>query len=237
MPDGTFPALPAVPDELRSVIRDEDAPSKTRKFGLIGVLPGKTMLDEAFTVDQLKGARMRYQLVHIASHFQFKPGDETKSYLLLGDGSTLTLAQLRTSGMLFSGVDLLTLACNTAMGDKSGNGKEIEGFGVMAQQQGAKAVLASLWPVADESTKELMKVFYRVREARPGTSKAEALRLAQLALLHSRNGSLPTERGLQIVKASHETPQSRSASAKGANKAPYAHPYFWAPFILIGNWK
>jgi CHAT domain-containing protein len=20
-------------------------------------------------------------------------------------------------------------------------------------------------------------------------------------------------------------------------KAPFAHPYFWAPFILIGNWK
>jgi CHAT domain-containing protein len=20
-------------------------------------------------------------------------------------------------------------------------------------------------------------------------------------------------------------------------KRPYAHPYYWAPFILIGNWK
>jgi len=20
-------------------------------------------------------------------------------------------------------------------------------------------------------------------------------------------------------------------------KAPYAHPFFWAPFILIGSWK
>jgi CHAT domain-containing protein len=33
-----------------------------------------------------------------------------------------------------------------------------------------------------------------------------------------------------------------AASPKGAAfhadpNAPYAHPYFWAPFILIGNWR
>ena len=82
-------------------------------------------------------------------------------------------------------------------------GREIEGFGVIAQQQGAKAVLATLWPVADQSTAALMADMYRRRQGL-SLSKIEALRQAQLAL---------------------------QAQPK------YAHPYYWAPFILMGNWK
>jgi hypothetical protein len=40
--------------------------------------------------------RQGYPLVHIARHFQFHPGDDTASFLLLGDGSALPLAQLST---------------------------------------------------------------------------------------------------------------------------------------------
>jgi len=49
----------------------------------------------------------------------------------------------------FGGVDLLTLsACDTASGGTGANGKEVEGFAVLAQRKGAKAVIATLWPVA-----------------------------------------------------------------------------------------
>src|SRR5580700_5086954 len=121
-----------------------------------------------------------YPVVHIASHFRFQPGNDTQSYLLLGDGGHLSLAELKNSANLFGGVQLLTLsACNTGMGD----GAEVEGFGALAQRQGAKAVVASLWPVADESTSRLMQEFYRIRESSAGMTKLEALREAQLRLL------------------------------------------------------
>ncbi len=233
----TIPALPGVLEEMRGIIQESGQEAGTKT----GVLPGSIKLDEAFTQEaMLTELRKRNPVVHVASHFQFKPGNETDSALLLGDGQFLSLAQIKSLPNVFSGVELLTLsACNTATGGSGANGKEVEGFGVLAQRQGAKAVVASLWPVADRSTKILMQDFYRLREAKQGEAKSEALRQAQIRLLH---GEYPFEAATlasnrQIV---HEEKTSGAANRplfKPDPKKPYAHPYYWAPFILIGNWK
>ena len=108
-----------------------------------------------------------------------------ESFLLLGDGSRMTLAQIKTK-LNFNSVELLTLsACETALGDDSAShhGVEVEGLGAIAQQAGAKAVLATLWPVADGSTAALMRAMYQAHK-NDHADKADALRDAQLALLH-----------------------------------------------------
>jgi CHAT domain-containing protein len=195
-----LPPLPLVSAELSSII--------ATKPGDGGVLAGEIKLNGAFTEQALRETlRKGYAVVHIASHFRFQPGNEAQSYLLLGDGAHLSMAELNRASNLFDGVQLLTLsACDTGMGD----GTEVEGFGALAERQGAKAVIASLWPVADSSTKVLMQKFYRIRESSPGKTKLEALREAQLELL--------------------------GRSGNGVPKSPYAHPYYWAPFFLMGNW-
>ena len=226
----TIPALPGVAEELRGIIKAEGASS--------GVLPGTIKLDEQFTQEaMLTGLRGRPLVVHIASHFQFKPGNETASALLLGDGQFLSLAQIKSLPNVFSGVELLTLsACNTATGGSGATGKEVEGFGVLAQRQGAKAVIASLWPVADRSTKNLMQEFYQLREAKAGVTKAEALRQAQIKLL--RGALQVTGEMLAARSIIHEEDKTTNKPLfKIDAKKPYAHPYYWAPFILIGNWK
>lgn len=193
---GEFSALPAVKAEMSSIV----------KTGALGVLPGEVYLDEAFNAARFKDVSQRkFQLLHVASHFQFSPGTEINSFLLLGDGQQLTLGDIRTLNYRFDNVDLLTLsACDTGLGGgRDAYGREIEGFGVIAQQQGAKAVLATLWPVADQSTAILMADMYKQRQAKSLT-KIEALRQAQLSLL---------------------------------SQSKYAHPFYWAPFILMGNWK
>jgi CHAT domain-containing protein len=193
---GDFAALPAVKTEMRSIIKTSDG----------GVLPGEIYLNEAFTAQRFKDVSQRpFQLLHVASHFRFSPGTEVNSFLLLGDGQQLTLGDIRAQNYRFDNVDLLTLsACDTGLGGgRDARGREIEGFGVIAQQQGAKAVLATLWPVADRSTAMLMADMYRRRQEQSLT-KIEALRQAQLSLLAQNN---------------------------------YAHPFYWAPFILMGNWK
>jgi CHAT domain-containing protein/lipopolysaccharide biosynthesis regulator YciM len=201
-----FVALPSVPEELRDVVRDENSKSD------IGVLPGKVLLDESFTEDRLKDSlRVSYPVVHIASHFELVPENEDSSFLLLGDGTHLTLTQLSLIPNLFANVDLLTLsACNTAVGRPEASGGEWESLGMIAQRKGAKAIIAALWPVVDESTRLLMQQFYGLHETGHGISKAEALQRAQLALLEGQGTR---------------------------DRSSFAHPYFWAPFILIGNWR
>jgi CHAT domain-containing protein len=201
-----FTALPAVRKELEGIVR----------VGGNGVLPGEVHFDQEFTAARLRDALdLAYPVLHVASHFVFEPGTESNSFLLLGDGNRLSLLQMKENHFDFRNVDLITLsACDTAVGGgKDANGQEIEGFGALAQKQGARGVIATLWPVADESTGLLMQNFYRLRESGRLT-KAEALRQAQLAMI-----------------------AGRGPAASGAEAGPrYAHPYFWAPFILMGNW-
>ena len=237
-PNGTekinFNALPAVRNELKAIVSDESTKEKQ-----IGVLPGIVLLNENFTEAALKDRLSKgYKVIHIASHFSFRPGNETKSFLLLGDGSALSLVKVRTSPQLkFKGVELLTLsACQTAVGETDATGREIESFGEIAQQNGAKAVLATLWSVADESTRILMSEFYRIRTANPKITKSEAMRLAQKELLNGKyTADEAAKKRSELINLDGKT-STQPPFVKDPN-APFAHPFYWSPFILFGNWR
>jgi CHAT domain-containing protein len=223
-----FSALPGVQAELAGIV------------GKNGI-PGETHLDQEFTAEQMQASlKQGNPVLHLASHFQFTPGTEADSYLLLGDGSHLSLKDIRQGDYPFGQLDLLTLsACATAMhGGQEANGKEVEGFGALAQIKGAKGVLATLWPIADASTAQLMQTLYRSRQQQH-LNKAEALRQAQLALLHGSSTSVnlasTTERGAERLEGRASSASEAPAFEVNA-MAPFAHPYYWAPFILMGNW-
>ena len=110
--------------------------------------------------------------------------------------------------------DLVTLsACSTALGqDVAGEG--ILGLTRAFQYAGARSVLASLWSVADLSTAAFMRSFYGALKA--GQTKDVALQTAQLDLIHGR-----------------------AALGDGASSAgqDWSHPFHWAAFELIGDWR
>ena len=224
--------LPNVPFELEGIVRRDVSDQD-------GVLPGVIYLDKAFSRETVESVLAEeFPVLHIASHFELKPGTKDDSHLVLGDGNKLTLAEIKEKDYDFGDVEMLTLsACNTAVGATGENGSELESFGTLAQDQGAKGVLATLWPVADRSTGILMQNFYRLHQDQPGMTKAEALRHAQLLFINGESaaGTLEdTTRGMRIAEVRSETEGEELFASDDKNR--YTHPFYWAPFILMGNW-
>lgn len=126
--------------------------------------------------------------------------------------------------------DLLTLsACETGMNSNAGNGREVDGLGTMAQLKGARAVISSLWEVNDASTGQLMGDFYkRWADGEGNVAKVEALRHAQLDLLQGKMTPSANGRNGRGVEADN---------GEGDGPVGYGHPYYWAPFVLMGNWR
>ncbi len=206
-----FAALPAMADELCDVVRGPinglahagaDCAGPTQGNG---ALPGEGFADDAFTQSRLRAVladSVDYSVLHIGSHFSLRPGNTLQSFLVLGDGTRMTLESIRQ--LSFTGIDLVTLsACQTGLsGAIRDDGREIEGFSTIVQQRGARQVVASLWEVEDRSTAILMRGLYHSLAAN-GDDGAAALRVAQLAL---------------------------RATAIGGQR-PYSQPFFWAGFV------
>jgi CHAT domain-containing protein len=104
-------------------------------------------------------------------------------------------------------------ACNTAAGEGSGS-EAVSGLGRAFFYAGARALLVSNWPVETVAARKLMVDLFRRRVAEPTMAKSEALRQAMLAL-SSGPGATDAKTG--------KSPYS------------YAHPLFWAPFVVVGD--
>jgi CHAT domain-containing protein len=149
-----------------------------------GVLEGQGFVDAAFTAarfEQLVNAPNEYSVLHIGTHFRLRPGNALRSFLLLGDGSKLTLDAI--GKMDFGAVDVVTLsACETGMGGaRTDDGREVEGLSALVQRRGASRVISSLWAVEDTSTAQLMRLTYQSFAADHGDA-ALGLQQAQRAL-------------------------------------------------------
>jgi CHAT domain-containing protein len=183
-----FAALPNVAVEINQIEAEISAQ----------VLLNQSFTNRAF---QTKVDSTSSSIVHLATHGQFSSNADN-TFILTWDGriNVKQLDQLlRFREGKLNPIELLVLsACQTASGDK----RAALGMAGVAVRSGARSTLASLWSVSDRSTASLMIEFYR-QLGKPGITKAEALRLAQVALLRQDD---------------------------------YTSPYYWAPFVLLGNW-
>ncbi len=123
--------------------------------------------------------------------------------------------------------------CETAMG-KLSTGDELVGLTRAFIYAGTPSVVASLWKVDDSSTAHLMANFYKNLKT---MTKVEALRQAQLNLIRGNVSSdLLARRGIGGIGKLGEVPAPNSLSQNSLSVST-SHPYFWAPFILVGDGK
>ena len=197
------------------------------------------------------------KLLHIATHGEFVPSSQDASFLVLGDGEKLTIEEIQILDDYLDNVHLVVLsACETGVGEafltdlQQEEGIEINALSFYFLSGGAKTVMASLWRVDDASTSQLMQRFYcTLANENPSLTKAEALRKAKMSLLN--NTPLDCERSTadgsfhEIIDRSSwwakvldflsRITKLKKPEPSTAGGNDFTHPYYWSPFILIGN--
>ncbi len=157
---GAIPPLPGARMEAEAIAR---------------LFHTKPLLDKEASEERLKNLQSPH-ILHIATHGYFSGGDPLNAMLRSGlllagaavwdtllppphtEDGFLTAAEAATLNL--SSTYLVTLsACNTGLGEPSPEGN----FGIQRgfQEAGAQTVLASLWPIDDEATRDFMISFYR----------------------------------------------------------------------------
>lgn len=193
-------------------------------------------IGSAATSATLMAEGATFRRIHIACHGYFNRQRPLMSYLLLADTRLYAsdiLQQLRLRA------DLVTLAACETGRNQVLQGDELLGLVRAFLYAGSASVLVTLWPVDELSTRILMECFYGQLLA--GQPKAKALRHAQQTLR-----SLTRAEVIELLGAygevdpaklvHHLASLTQPTGQRGVAEEPlFAHPYFWAPFILIGD--
>ncbi|OQW91443.1 MAG: hypothetical protein BWK78_04615 [Thiotrichaceae bacterium IS1] len=182
-----------------------------------GELNGTKLINEDFTTSNLQESLRQYPLVvHLSTHGVFDATDKRSPYLVKYPDTDLilsinNLANIMASALTTSGdkklVELLVLsACQSAIG---GNGKDALGLAGTGVKAGARGAVGTLWPVNENTTQSLVTKFYE-KFKNDNMTKAKALQEAQKFIL--------------------------SGSGEASQIKKFTHPYYWAAFLLTGNW-
>jgi CHAT domain-containing protein len=187
------------------------------------------------TEEKSKSLSPNHDILHFATHAQLNEDDPLSSAVLLAkeDKEDGRLEVREIFGMELKAKLVVLSGCETGLG-KLSTGDELVGLTRAFIYAGTPSVVASLWSVDDSSTAHLMASFYRNLKT---MSKVEALRQAQLELIRGEGRSdLLARRGVGGIGKLGETVKFESRSQDPVSIST-SHPYFWAPFILVGDGK
>ena len=190
--------------------------------------PSTRILDgDSFSLPNVRPKLGDYNILHLATHASLVPKKVENSFILFGSSTYATLRDIESWSL--NNFDLVILsACETGLGGNFGTGgEEILGLGYQFQTRGAKATIASLWQVNDGSTSKLMEQFY-TNLSKGKLGKAAALRQAQITLIQGNGTGTGNDRSsfkIEVIQDGKTSTITRNLS----------HPFYWAPFILIGN--
>lgn len=158
----------------------------------------------------------RYRILSFATHgiMAGEVGGAREAGLVLTPPTTASadddgyLATSDVAGLSLNADWVILSACNTASDDGSAGAAGLSGLTRAFFYAGARAVLASHWPVLDAVAPQLTVATVT---APPGVSRAEALQAAMRAV--------------------------RDDPTNDSGRDSNAFPAAWAPFVIVGDWK
>jgi CHAT domain-containing protein len=191
--------------------RDDLSGSRYLHFATHGLLGGEFARLKDYAGNAASGAT-RNLMMEDSPEIADKPvlkGQPALVMTLVGDleGEDGLLTMSEVMGLKLN-ADLVVLsACNTA-GERTEarNGEGFAGLTRAFMHAGARGLLVSHWSVESAATRDLITDFFRRQKA--GAATPEALASAQAAIRASRDANLQLSR---------------------------AHPFFWAPFVHVGE--
>ncbi|MFV2073025.1 MAG: CHAT domain-containing protein [Thermoanaerobaculales bacterium] len=171
------------------------------------------------TEQRLRSLRNNARFLHFAVHARSDARFPLESALYLSmptepsappEGDGVLRAWEIMDGLRFNADVVVLSGCST------GRGERVAGEGILSlarafQYAGADTLVVSQWPVADRPTSELMVAFYA--RLRRGLTTIEALQRTQAELL-----TAPVE-------------------LEGGQTLDARHPFFWAAFQVMGDWR
>jgi CHAT domain-containing protein/tetratricopeptide (TPR) repeat protein len=235
---GNLPALAASRGEVEAIAGLFDRAdillgSDASKQKLVGLVADRRLGD--------------YRVLHLATHGVLSPSRPFGSALVLSqDGlpspleqvlhgrepfdDRLTAAEIVRTWKLDA--DLVTLsACHSALG-KYQYGEGHLGFTQALLLAGARSCVLSLWKVDDQATALLMTRFYENLLGKRAGLKEPMARAEALTEAKAWLRKLPGEEVAHLAQTRGERQREPAPSTA---PAPFAHPYYWAGFVLVGS--
>jgi CHAT domain-containing protein len=243
--------LPGSRLEVESIARL--VPSTTT---LLGSDASEQQLDHLLASGKLQG----YRLLHFATHGEVaRDRPEWSALILAQDRLPSAVEQARQGKKVYNGrltvaairagwqldCDLVVLsACQTALG-KYAEGDGLLGFAQAFLQKGARSVVMSRWKVDDTATALLMVRFYenllgKRKGLKPGMGRADALTEAKKwlrELSRKEAGPLAARLAGGVLRGTEgdERPLVKGKARLPEGEKPFAHPFYWAAFVLVGD--
>ena len=196
-------------------------PFAQRELDAAGALMGAShadeMLNAAFTVDGVSHATLKdYRVLHFATHAllpsELKCEDEpaivTSAPPRAPNAAGALLTASKVTALDIDADTVILSACNSGGPGGSTSGESLSGLARAFFYAGARSMLVTHWSISDASSAFLVADTLRRVAAPDSGGLAQSLRAAQLGMIDGAGKNLP---------------------------AALAHPFFWAPFALIGE--
>jgi len=173
--------------------------------------------------------------LHFACHGSHNFDNIVDSKLILANGVPLTLRSLFIENNFYNARLVVLSACESGLTDTIQALDEYIGLPAGFLYAGIPCVLGTLWPVDDRATSILMERFYYYHLVE-GLDPSQALRKSQIWLRDSTRESLGGYYASFIrMDPALAMDQAIKMMTEGdMYEQPYAHPYFWAGFTIIG---